>query len=234
MQDALKNDDYDIQDGALLPRYWRDPRFGIARKTVPVVGITWYEANAYCKWLSLNWDDLAEGQRGLEKPGELRLPTEAEWQAAAGGVEPEDRFAWDKQGEVTSKENISLYANTSESGINRTTPVWTYPQGASKPHGLMDVGGNVWEWQANYRNQKEWLVGFARRLVERLLELARVSDRNHAPRTTGASASGFGCLPSPVSFCFLLAPLSDSGAGFSVFCVLPASRRRRVNLEGNL
>lgn len=154
LQETLRREGEDVQEAVLLPRYWRDPRFGIARKTAPVVGITWYEANAYCKWLLANWDDLDEGQQGLEKPVEIRLPTEPEWETAAGGREPEGRFAWDKPGDVTPNEKVPLFANTFECGINHTTPVWAYPQGASYRFGLMDISGNVFEWQANLYNKQ--------------------------------------------------------------------------------
>jgi len=181
LQDALKNESRDVQDGMLLPRYWRDPRFGIARKTTPVVGITWYEANAYCKWLLANWDDLQESAHGLEKPGEIRLPTEAEWEFAAGGTQPKDRFAWDRPGEVTPNEKVPLFANTYESGINRTSPVWTYPQGESHPHKVMDMSGNVWEWQANYSRDSRQYLGLRGGSWSGDVGGARVSSRadNH-------------------------------------------------------
>ncbi|GAP17260.1 P-loop NTPase fold protein [Levilinea saccharolytica] len=137
------------ENGVLLPRYWQDARFGARRTNAPVVGISWYEANAYCRWLWTHWEKLEEGQRGLARPAQLRLPTEAEWIAAAGGDE-KGRFAFGELG--TPSQEISRYANTSESQINRTTPVWMYPQGAS-PREVMDLSGNVWEWLANYRDK---------------------------------------------------------------------------------
>jgi len=156
--EELQNKNNDMQDGVLLPRYWRDPRFGIARRNAPVVGVSWYEASAYCNWLLENWENLEEGKQGLSKPKEIRLPLEKEWSTAAGGEDPKERYAWDKKGAKTKTEDLPRFANTSESGINRTTPVWMYPQGES-PHGVMDMSGNVWEWQANYRDLKNGWLG---------------------------------------------------------------------------
>ena len=83
------------------------------------------------------------------------MPTENEWSFAAGGEENE-RFAW---GVLKKEEEITRYANTGESGINRTTPVWMCSAGASSPYNLMDMSGNLWEWQANYRRKdEEWLA----------------------------------------------------------------------------
>jgi formylglycine-generating enzyme required for sulfatase activity len=155
LQGALQGEGYDVQEGVLLPRYWREARFGISRRHAPVVGVTWYEASAYCNWLLLNWDDLEEGKQGLAKPELIRLPTEKEWASAAGGEDPEERFAW---GVLKDKKEIVRFANTEESGIGRTTPVWMYPLGESIK-GVMDMAGNVWEWQANYLNVKEGWVG---------------------------------------------------------------------------
>jgi len=128
----------------IYPPRWKDQNFGIAKPDNPVVGITWFEANAYCKWLKAHWNELPEA---LANPGisslYLRLPLDREWIAAAGGV---GRYPWDKPGKVTTDINeITKRANV----IGRTTPVNQYPEGIS-PHGVMDMIGNVWEWQANY------------------------------------------------------------------------------------
>lgn len=176
MQKAFKSEEGEFQDGVLLPRYWREPRFGIARRNAPVVGISWYEASAYCKWLFENWESLEEGKQGLAKPKLIRLPTDEEWATAAGGEDPKERYAWDKKGAKTKAEDMSRYANTSESGINRTTPVWMYPQGES-PHHIMDMSGNVWEWQANYRNLKSGYLGLRGGSWHDDEDLARVAIR---------------------------------------------------------
>jgi formylglycine-generating enzyme required for sulfatase activity len=148
LQSALKDKDQTVENGVRLPDYWRDARFGLSRSNAPVVTVSWYEANAYCKWLLEHWSELEEGQQGLPKPREIRLPTETEWILAASG-EQDKRFAF---GDLKDTKNLPRYANTSESGLQRTTPVWMYPAGATK-EGLMDLSGNVWEWQVNYQSK---------------------------------------------------------------------------------
>ena len=178
LQKELQDKDNDVQDGVLFPRYWRNPRFGINRRVVPVVGISWYEASAYCKWLHQNWDDPEEDRLGMKKPDEIRLPTGREWALSAGGDEDKKRYPWDK-GTATEKiEEILRRANISESGINRTTPVWMYPDGKS-PHGLMDMSGNVWEWQANYSDKDHNTLGLRGGAWNDNEDVARVSLRNY-------------------------------------------------------
>jgi formylglycine-generating enzyme required for sulfatase activity len=144
----------------VLPRYWNDSRFGNIRKGVPVVGITWYEANAYCKWLQEHWDELSEAEKNPNlNLGLIRLPTEQEWVLFSGGEDPNGRYPWDKEGQVTSKEEeILRRANVYESDIGRTTPVAMYPLGISA-HRVWDMSGNVWEWQANFHDDNHYRLG---------------------------------------------------------------------------
>jgi formylglycine-generating enzyme required for sulfatase activity len=144
----------------LLPRYWDHEDFGISNPHNPVVGISWYEASAYCEWLFHNWDQLPESKENPElKPRLIRLPLETEWINAYGGDVPEKRYPWDDAGQVTtSLKVVSQRANVEESGIAHTTPVYAYPHGASR-FGVMDMVGNVWEWQANFFvRDYEWLA----------------------------------------------------------------------------
>ncbi len=160
----------------VFPRYWNDPRFGSNRKNAPVVGISWYEANAYCKWLQANWAKLEESRQGLPQPETIRLPTEQEWSLAAGG-ERDGRYAW---GMLKEGLDITFCASTRESDINRTTPVWMYPPGKSEPYELMDMSGNVWEWQANFRDRKRGWIALRGGSWSANKGLASVSYRNDA------------------------------------------------------
>jgi formylglycine-generating enzyme required for sulfatase activity/energy-coupling factor transporter ATP-binding protein EcfA2 len=115
------------------PQDWQDPMFGIRRPNRPVVGVTWFEAQAYCHWLT---EHLRQG--GKLGNGEMvRLPTEAEWEKAARGTDGR----WWPWGNGWDEGK----ANTAEKGPGTTTPVGIYPDGAS-PYRALDMAGNVWEW----------------------------------------------------------------------------------------
>ena len=152
------------------PKYWQSADFGRDRRGFPVVGVCWYEAAAYCAWLTALVRRARAGEElspahlalvaGLVGGGavEVRLPTEREWLRLAGGEDGE-RYPWDGPTRTTTdKSAILTCANTDESGINNTSPVGMYPQGSSRPFGLQDMAGNVWEWTASWDNQQSGRV----------------------------------------------------------------------------
>jgi formylglycine-generating enzyme required for sulfatase activity len=93
-----------------------------------VVGICWFEAHAYCAWLS--------AQTGVT----FRLPTETEWEAAARGLS-RCRYAFGNDFDATR-------CNTFETHIRRTTPIGVFPGGRT-PEGVVDMTGNIWEWTSS-------------------------------------------------------------------------------------
>ena len=139
----------------IVPRSWNDENFGISNPENPVVNISWYEAGAYCNWLMRHWNEVIESRAntGL-RPHWVRLPLETEWMIAAGGEISKNRYPWDSAGTTTDIKEITKRANISESKIGHTTPVNAYLRGAS-PYGVMDMAGNVWEWQMNYSDMKK-------------------------------------------------------------------------------
>lgn len=106
------------------PLYWTDAKWNGAHQ--PVVGVSWYEAMAFCAWAA-------------EATGEaIRLPTEAEWEKGARGTDGRT-FPWGKAEPHKGRCNFN-------NGMGKTTPVGQYsPQGDS-PYGCADMAGNVWEW----------------------------------------------------------------------------------------
>ncbi len=107
----------------------------------PVLGPSWYAARAFCLWLSLL--ESESGETNL-----YRLPTEKEWEYAAGGKKSR-KYPW---GDKEPSPTLANYNNNE----GATTPTGRYPEGAT-PEGLHDMAGNVWEWTEDlYQKGKDW------------------------------------------------------------------------------
>jgi formylglycine-generating enzyme required for sulfatase activity len=192
---------------ALLPRFWQDAHFGATQRNNPVVGISWFEANAYTKWLSFHWSELLESQVNSNLHQQvLRLPLKTEWEFAARG-DSNDRSLWRfplDLGAGTIQQEIregTQRANVKESHIWCTTPVDTYPEGAS-PFGVMDMFGNVWEWLANESPEDENLPPFLMAVRggswKYNYTYASLSDQVCVPKTRAESDLGFRLIAIPV------------------------------------
>jgi len=99
---------------------WGSEQIPKGQEDFPITNVSFVEIRDYLAWCG------------------KRLPTEVEWTFAARGTEADFDYPW---GERWSSKK----ARSASSGENRPTSVGSYPEGAS-PFGLLDMGGNVWEW----------------------------------------------------------------------------------------
>jgi iron(II)-dependent oxidoreductase len=125
--------DFVDRTGSPGPRFWRDGCYPAGKEDHPVVGVSWFEADAYARWAG------------------RRLPSDAEWVKAAcwpvalsPGVPLQRRYPW---GDSMDRSRANLWG----SGPGDTVPVTEFAQGASVG-GVCQLIGNVWEWTAeNFR-----------------------------------------------------------------------------------
>ena len=113
------------------PRHWRRGRYPRGDDRHPVVGVSWYEAAAYARWVG------------------KRLPTDAEWVkagswpvATGGDTLLARRFPW---GDAMDRRRANLWG----SGPGRPVDVNEFAEGTSVG-GIEQLIGNVWEWTADH------------------------------------------------------------------------------------
>ena len=121
-----------VEAGACTAPLTRTAYDNPSRAQHPITYISWDEGVAYCAWIAeeTGWD--------------AQLPTEAQWEKAAG---------WDP---IASKQRRYPWGDTLETNRARTgsttAPVGSYPAGASA-YGILDLAGNAWEWVHDWYDQ---------------------------------------------------------------------------------
>lgn len=142
----------------------------------PVVQVSWRDASAFCAH------------------HRLRLPTDAEWELAAGGTDGR-RYPWGNAAPDPTRANAGATrccAADDADGYLTTAPVGSYPAGRS-PYGLDDAAGNVWEWTASRFPGKPGKVALRGGGWGNDHYCLRVSYRHANPIDRGLDMVGFRC-----------------------------------------
>ena len=117
------------------PKGWKNGNYPASKEDHPVVNVSWDDATEYCRWL-------------YSKTGKpYRLPTEAEWEKAARGVEGRV-YPW---GNHFDKQ----YASASKGSLD-TNRIGSISPQSDSPYGCVDMLGNIFEWCIDWHNKDEY------------------------------------------------------------------------------
>jgi len=127
------------------PAYWDDSNFNSPDQ--PVVGVSWYEALAYCNWLSLT-EGLTpaydgSGRANFASSG-YRLPSEIEWEYAAAKGAPDQAERIYPWGDTWDPGNA--VCRVAPARASKPASVGSKSPQGDTPQGLADMSGNVWQW----------------------------------------------------------------------------------------
>ena len=159
----------------LWPGRWRTPELWeqqVRYPTRPVSGVSWFEADAYCRWAG------------------VRLPTELEWEFVAAGTNHR-AYPWGDGNPDADRANVGGV-------LGHVSPVGMFPKGAT-PDGVHDVVGNLWEWCEQLHDEKTLRLYDPNTLVRPLrggswstkFDLAACLDRNWASAFSRSATFGF-------------------------------------------
>jgi formylglycine-generating enzyme required for sulfatase activity len=113
------------------PSYWDDE--AVNQPEQPVVGVTWYEADAYCRWAG------------------KALPTDAQWEKACRGPDGH-LYPWGDQPLETDGDKMTSKADEIQNAVVGSTPQ------AQTPDGIHDLAGSVLEWTATEKAHQEFVL----------------------------------------------------------------------------
>jgi gliding motility-associated lipoprotein GldK len=134
--------------------FWHD-----AYNDYPVVGISWKQAKAFCKWRTMK-KNAFQKTKNKDLVPEFRLPTEAEWEYAARGGKKDKIYFWGNlienlSSKVNSWEGEFPVSNSKADGFEKSAPVMSFPP---NDFGIYEISGNVWEWTSDWYNVNYYLT----------------------------------------------------------------------------
>jgi formylglycine-generating enzyme required for sulfatase activity len=167
-----------------VPDHWEDGMFPRDTGDHPVTRVSWEDALAFCRWMC----DKTKKT--------FRLPTEAEWEKAARGIDGR-LYPWGPKWDADK-------CNNGEIGEGTTTPVGKYSPDGDSPYCCADMLGNVWEWcqslyehYLNPANEREDLNTEGERVLrggpcrDNVRTRIRCADRSKSHQTSKNAFFGF-------------------------------------------
>lgn len=146
---------------------------------LPVVQVSWEDAQAYCKWAG------------------KRLPTAAEWERAAHAGKENSKFPWGDGDIAVGEPKANTwqgefpYQNTNQDGFYRAAPVASF---TANDYGLYDLAGNVWEWCADGDQSGKFVKGGSFLCNASYCEGYRIDKKMSSSADTSLEHTGFRCV----------------------------------------